>query len=420
MIITTIPYSTSQNLGEYYNWFMENCVPNDEDFACFVDRDAMFTSTYYHKDLEDLTNKYNECGLFSCVTNRVGSEYQRLFEPDSDRWKNNDMAWHMTYGLLTRERHFSEIIDVSKPNGAYLSGVVILIRKREWKQVGGFKDTGMLGIDSDIHERFVKKDFKVHILKGVYLYHWYRGGVQKSKEHLTKKPVQYIPDSKQHKLNINKARICVYSAVFGEYEQVKNPLSFSKNLNIDYHLFTDNKQLNTGIFNRIHIDLNDSPVRKARYIKTQIHNILTGYDIYFWIDGSMRIIKDLDTMLEPFIHANYHMAMIKHWDRNCLYHEASIVKSSKIDKDITIDKQISRYRKEGFPAKFGLTATGIMIRRNTEFINSAMNQWWNEINTNSHRDQLSFDYIRWKYGIDLYHMERKFVIDNYFQQNKHK
>lgn len=52
----------------------------------------------------------------------------------------------------------------------------MLVEKRLWMDVGGFKTEGMLGVDNDFYDRVRKSGRTIRQMRGVYLYHWYRGG----------------------------------------------------------------------------------------------------------------------------------------------------------------------------------------------------------------------------------------------------
>ena len=54
------------------------------------------------------------------------------------------------------------------------SGVFILISKKTWKEIGGFKTKGFTEVDNDLRKRLHENKIKFCILNGVYVYHWYR------------------------------------------------------------------------------------------------------------------------------------------------------------------------------------------------------------------------------------------------------
>ncbi len=63
--------------------------------------------------------------------------------------------------------------------------------------------------------------------------------------------------------------------------------------------------------------------------------------------------------------------------------------------------QISRYKQENYPANNGLISGGILLRNHhSSKIKETMEHWWNEVKNGSRRDQLSFNYVAWKTGLD--------------------
>ena len=179
-IFYSIGWDSSKNIGKYYNSFMKLLA--DDDYACFLDGDAMFTTKFFGKQLEEIVQKYPECGLFTCVASRMGCIWQRAGDPISD-----DMTVHRLIGRILSETKYDEITDVSNVDKMHvLSGVLILISKKVWKKLGGFKEDGILGVDNDIHWMAQVYNEKVYLMNGVYLYHWYRGGNEADLQHLLK------------------------------------------------------------------------------------------------------------------------------------------------------------------------------------------------------------------------------------------
>jgi hypothetical protein len=94
-------------------------------------------------------------------------------------------------------------------------------------------------------------------------------------------------------------------------------------------------------------------------------------------------------------------AIPKHPDRICVYEEASAVKRMNKDLSHVVDSQMARYRKQGYPKNWGLVQSGLIIRKNTEDVSYFCNLWWEEIQRGSKRDQLSFNYVLWRYTIPV-------------------
>ena len=48
----------------------------DDDWACFLDHDAMFTTLDWYHQMESLIAEYPGAGCFTAMTNRVGNPAQ--------------------------------------------------------------------------------------------------------------------------------------------------------------------------------------------------------------------------------------------------------------------------------------------------------------------------------------------------------
>jgi GT2 family glycosyltransferase len=170
MIYNFVAYSPSsdgKNLGATYNKYME--LIGDDDWACFIDHDAMWTTRDWFKHLENILVESPEYGLLSVCTNRIGNSDQKLVGL-ADK---NDMTLHRSIGKRLWAQEGGKIKDVTDKQR--ISGVVMLVSKTAWKKAGGFMD-GFLGVDNDFHSRVVKAGYKVGIMRGMYVYHWYRQG----------------------------------------------------------------------------------------------------------------------------------------------------------------------------------------------------------------------------------------------------
>ena len=181
MIYYTMPFDSNKNIGRYYNRFME-VIPNDEDWGCFVDADTIFATPDYGCIIEDAILERPEADAFTCYTNRVGCKWQIAPGVDTN---SNDVAYHRDFGQHMKIIYGTSIIDVTdKPRGQVMSGFFFMLKKSAWKTIGGFKEDGMLGIDNDLHWRLQKHKLKFYLIRGLYLYHWYRGGNINDNSHL--------------------------------------------------------------------------------------------------------------------------------------------------------------------------------------------------------------------------------------------
>jgi len=99
--------------------------------------------------------KYPEYDLFTCLTNRVGCDYQ-LADVDRD---NHDIRYHreMAKRIEVLNKN-NEVTDITN-NLPYLSGMMMMFR--------------FLGVDNDFHKRVKNRRLKVGLINTLYIYHWY-------------------------------------------------------------------------------------------------------------------------------------------------------------------------------------------------------------------------------------------------------
>lgn len=176
MIYYFTPYSTEKNIGKYYNDCM--AIIPEGSWGCFVDGDAMFTTPDFGHQLEDIISEHKDFDLFTCKTNRVGTKYQCV----DGAWNYDDMTTHRNMGKFLQLNKRLEVEDIT--DNPPMSGVLMLLKKSAWFNSDRFKEAGMLGIDNSIHYAIRNAGGRVGMMNGVYVQHYYRGGIAKNKEHL--------------------------------------------------------------------------------------------------------------------------------------------------------------------------------------------------------------------------------------------
>lgn len=176
----TIPWDKDKNIGRAYNETMR--MVGENDWVCFIDGDSMFLDPFFGKKIEQVIESNHGFGMFTCMTNRVGCKWQIS---EFSKWDDDNIVNHRNTAEKHWETYKTQVQDVSNViRNQVLSGVMIMISRKAWEKVGGFKEGGMLGIDSDIHWRCMDKGVKVGLMKGIFTYHYYRGGNRNDKRHL--------------------------------------------------------------------------------------------------------------------------------------------------------------------------------------------------------------------------------------------
>lgn len=213
--------------------------------------------------------------------------------------------------------------------------------------------------------------------------------------------------------------IIVYTCIFGDYDDLKDPPYISKNC--DYVCFTDNPKFKSNVWKQIYVNLDDLPQNlRNRYIKLLPHRYFKEYDYSVYIDGNIDIIGDINILIEKYLTDNI-LACPFHSQRNCIYEEAKACIELKKDDETTINNQMDKYHKLGYPKNNGLTATYVLLRKHNEKqVVSLMEDWWKELISESMRDQLSFCYIAWKHDFKFKIMDENADTNNYFIRRLHK
>ena len=214
-------------------------------------------------------------------------------------------------------------------------------------------------------------------------------------------------------------KIVVYTCITGGYDNLIKPV---KTKCVDYICFTDNLEINPNGWELRPIpeDVKDlSKVKQQRMVKVLPHKYLPEYDISIWVDGSVEVKADVKEFIKDFIYCGKSIFIPEHPARNCIYKECNAVKALKKDTTDLPDKQMKKYKEEGFPEKYGLVQSNIMVRwHNNEDCKEVMEIWANEIRNLSHRDQLSFNYALWKTKATCFKaLDKKTCNSKYFKWN---
>lgn len=189
-------------------------------------------------------------------------------------------------------------------------------------------------------------------------------------------------------------RIAVYTAIFGNRDGYREPPEGD----YDCYLFTDVPvQTQHSIVRVMEPVIPGDPVRSARMFKLLPHVFLPDYELTLWLDGDIKLTDPDIAGMEKLYLAEQPMATFKHRYRECAYDEAVECLIRGLDDSIRIGKQISLYRRMGFPRKQGLAETGVQLRRSQDSrVKAFCSAWWEQVFMHSRRDQLSFNFVAWR------------------------
>ena len=218
--------------------------------------------------------------------------------------------------------------------------------------------------------------------------------------------------------NKKNKRVAVYTAIFGNYDKLNEPKKIENE--IDYFCFTDNSSLVSDKWNIILLPfLYRDPRMSAKALKILPHKVMMNYDFSVWVDGSCTIVSSIVDFVFNVCEGE-NLSSFKHPQRDCIYKEARNCQLYGQDKFSTISKQMEWFKSLGYPKNNGLTMSGILVRRNNnEDVKILNEEWWNIIDNYSIRDQLSFNFVLWKYGIKNKVLETDPLLESFFYINYH-
>lgn len=184
-------------------------------------------------------------------------------------------------------------------------------------------------------------------------------------------------------------KIAVYTSITAEKDSLKEPLVCP---GADLVLFSDASREVPGWDSRPACDLFADPRRNARAPKLLSHQYLPGYTYSLWLDGSIRLLADVETLISTYLRDS-DIAVFKHSVRDCIYDEATACTKWGLDDPSVIAAQMAKYHQDRYPAGNGLIESGVILRRHSAHIELFNNAWWSECCRYSCRDQLSLNYV---------------------------
>jgi hypothetical protein len=209
----------------------------------------------------------------------------------------------------------------------------------------------------------------------------------------------------------------------GDYDRFKEPKYITKGW--DYICYTNNKKLKSNVVDIRYTD--GEGLTNARFCRKVwcFHNAYAdGYDLSISTGAQQSINGNLDKFVKEVWpnDKSIDMVITSHPNRNCVYEEAK--RCIKRDEPQKVRSQMEFYKKEGYPKNNGLIAGGIIIRQHDrKNVIEHCEKWWEQIQRFSLRNQLSFNYVLWKYNL----IKIKYISydyfrgkNGYFKKEKHK
>ena len=216
-----------------------------------------------------------------------------------------------------------------------------------------------------------------------------------------------------------KNKICVYTCITGDYDDIKEIKNIEKG--IDYYLFTNNKKISSNTWKVVYIEDKElSNVLLARKTKILGNDIVNKYDVALWMDAAVEFTKDINDFIRTYLKSNYDFACFKHGIRSSILEEMDACLRFRKESIEKIDNLKSFYKKEKYNYDNGLIESTVYIKKpkNNE-VKKTMDIWFDMVKNYTKRDQLSFNYAISKTNIKINWINQKVFDNDWFKWHEH-
>lgn len=216
-----------------------------------------------------------------------------------------------------------------------------------------------------------------------------------------------------------KNKICVYTCITGDYDNLKEIPKIEKG--IDYYCFTNNKKIKSNTWNVIYIDdENLSNVQLARKIKILGHELINDYDILLWMDGAVTFKKNIKDFINTYLDKKDVLVAFMHGERDNIKDEAYACYRFNKESKGNINRILKFYEDEKYLFDNGLIESTVYIKRpKDKIVQETMRLWFSMILNYSTRDQLSFNYCIYKTGLKVKWINEKAFSNKWFNWDNH-
>jgi GT2 family glycosyltransferase len=345
------------------------------------------------------------------------------FESTINNLKNNE---------LNKKLHIFNFDDINDLNNALVPYYSVIFKTSIFKTIGFLNENFNMGYnnDTEFNFRILEKGYNIaKVFNSIVLHD--SGSTFK----LLGIDINYVEKSNNMQLKIikdlnndKKKKYVIYTCISGDYDSLKN-LSFIDTEHFDYVCFTNSNKIKTldvypwKIIDVSNFDIGitkndvDYVIKFARFFKTHPHLFFENYEKSIWIDGNINVLGEANDFIKLLNNDNFILVPI-HPIRNNIYEELKACRSLGKETSENLNKVNRFLINENFPSDTKLVQTGIILRNhNDKKCIFFMNKWWDMIKDYSKRDQLSFNYVFWKYGGSYLGIPWDLLSKTYFSTN---
>jgi hypothetical protein len=185
----------------------------------------------------------------------------------------------------------------------------------------------------------------------------------------------------------------IYTAIFGDYDDLKQPFFVPQHWRFVCFTDQDIKQEAPAVWEIKKVPIMDcGPIKTARYYKIMFHKHIET-ELSMWVDATFFINIDLNRWWRRF---KSPFTVPTHPVDDCIYTDIiSCMRGGKCDAAV-LAKQFAHYDSIGIPKHNGLVSSGILMREKNKQCIEFCEEWWSQVQQFSSRDQVAFGYANWQ------------------------
>lgn len=173
MITFLQPYDFELQIGTAYNEAIEKA----EGWICITDQDTLKPPGFAERIKEAIEKHGDKNRLFGCMTNRVGRPSPMIVE---QMYQEDSITKHLEVSKQLWEKHKTAIEPVK-----IVPGYCMVFHKDLAKKWGPFThNTYKFDIEASNRTGNAPNRSRCYVMKGVYIIHLYRWGLENPKPHI--------------------------------------------------------------------------------------------------------------------------------------------------------------------------------------------------------------------------------------------
>ncbi len=202
-------------------------------------------------------------------------------------------------------------------------------------------------------------------------------------------------------LHTSHMRKVIYTCIVGGYDELRQPEIVDPSF--DCICFSDDfQESRIGVWEILPIPYAcGDATRLSRYVKILPHKALPDYEVSVWVDANIQITgHEFYNYLSAAIDSGVLIAQVPHPSFECVYDDMRAIAIMDRESFREVYRQYRHLKKEGFPSGYGMFENNLILRfHNNPTVIAVSEEWWQEYNTYSTRDQFSLMYLYWKHGM---------------------